>query len=177
VNALTGAEPIPEPTSEPSATEIDIASRLAGAESRDEIADAVLAGASAFVKRAALFIAQADRVLGWAAFPEPPEELRSFSLPFTEPSLFASLRNTDGFYVGPCPDSPGNRKILDAMGSSGSRLVVMVPITLKGKSVLFLFGEADPGAPPPPVPALKRLAAMTAISLEIVLLKNKLRNL
>jgi type II secretion system (T2SS) protein E len=169
------AAPAPAPAPAPSPT--DVAARLAAAESRDEIADAVLAGTAGLVKRAALFIAQSEGVLGWAARPDPPEELRTFSLSYSEPSLFASLRNTEGFYVGPCPDAPGNRKVLDALGIPGLPNVALVPITLKGKSVLFLLGETDAGGPAPPVPALKRLAAMTAIALEIVLLKNKLRNL
>jgi hypothetical protein len=165
------------PESEPSEAEIDLAGRLANAESRDEIADAVLASTAGLVKRAALFIAQAAGVLGWAARPDPTEQFRGFTLPYSDPSLFASLRNTEGFYVGPCPDLPGNKRMLAAFGSSGNPIVALVPITLRGKSVLFLLGEAEAGAPPPPVPALKRIAAMTAIALEIVLLKNKLRNL
>jgi hypothetical protein len=168
--------PMPPPAPAPPPPP-DAATRLANAESRDEIADAVLDAAAAFVSRAALFIAQAEGVLGWASRPEPPEELRTFSLPYAEPSLFASLRNTDGFYVGPVPELAGNRRMLEALGSTGTPTVALVPVTLKGKSVLFLLGESAAGAPPPPVPELKRLAAMTAISLEIVLLKNKLRNL
>ena len=170
--APTAPEPAPTAPEPP-----DVATRLANAESRDEIADAVLDAAASIVQRAALFIAQAEGILGWAAKPEPPEELRSFSLSYNEPSLFASLRNTDGFYVGPMPELAGNRRMLDALGSSGTPTVALVPVTLKGKSVLFLLGEAAAGSAPPPVPELKRLAAMTAIALEVVLLKNKLRNL
>jgi hypothetical protein len=64
-----------------------------------------------------------------------------------------------------------------ALGSTGTPAVALVPVTLKGKSVLFLYAETEAGGATPPVPELKRLAAMTAIALEIVLLKNKLRNL
>ena len=109
--------------------------------------------------------------------PEPPEGLRSFSVAFSEPSLFASLRNTDGFYVGPCPDLPGNRRVLEALGATFPAVVAAVPVTLKGKSVLFLLGEARPGEAPPKAMELKRLGALTAIALEILLLKNRLRSL
>lgn len=155
----------------------DLVASLSGAESRDEIATAVLGEASRLLHRAALFIAQADRVIGWAAVPEPPEGLRSFSMTFSEPSIFASLRNTDGFYVGPCPDLPGNRRILEALGTAFPTVVAAVPVTLKGKSVLFLLGEARPGEAPPKAMELKRLGALTAIALEILLLKNRLRSL
>ncbi|MBK6405079.1 MAG: hypothetical protein IPF66_08580 [Holophagales bacterium] len=155
----------------------DLVASLSGAESRDDIATAVLGEASRLLHRAALFIAQADRVIGWAAVPEPPDGLRSFSITFSEPSIFASLRNTDGFYVGPCPDLPGNRRVLEALGTAFPTIVAAVPVTLKGKSVLFLLGEARPGEAPPKAMELKRLGALTAIALEILLLKNRLRSL
>lgn len=150
---------------------------LARAESRDDIAAAVLREAGRLLKVAALFIAQADRVIGWAAVPEPPDGLRSFSIAFSEPSVFASLRNTDGFYVGPCPDLPGNRRILEALEAGFPAVVAAVPVTLKGKSILFLLGEVRPGEPPPKAMELKRLGALTAVALEILLLKNRLRSL
>ena len=92
-------------------------------------------------------------------------------------SLFASLRNTDGFYVGPCPDLPGNRRILEALGAAFPAAVAAVPVSLKGKSVLFLLGEVRPGEAPPKAMELKRLGALTAIALEILLLRYKLRSL
>jgi hypothetical protein len=155
----------------------DLVESLSRADSRDEIAAAVLREAGRLLNRAALFIAQADRVIGWAAVPEPPEGLRSFSVAFSEPSLFASLRNTDGFYVGPCPDLPGNRRVLEALGAAYPALVAAVPVTLKGKSVLFLIGVARAGEAPPKAMELKRLGALTAVALEILLLKNRLRSL
>lgn len=155
----------------------DLVSSLSRAESRDDVAAAVLGEAARLLRRAALFIAQPDRVIGWAAVPEPPEGLRSFSVAFSEPSLFASLRNTEGFYVGPCPDLPGNRRILEALGTSFPATVAAVPVSLKGKSVLFLFGEARPGEAPPKAMELKRLGVLTAVALEILLLKNRLRSL
>lgn len=155
----------------------DLIASLARAESRDDIAAAVLAEAGRLLQRAALFIAQADRVIGWAAVPEPPDGLRSFSVAYSEPSLFASLRNTDGFYVGPCPDLPGNRRVLEALGGAFPAVIAAVPVSLKGKSVLFLVGQARPGETPPKAMELKRLGALTAIALEILLLKNRLRSL
>ena len=155
----------------------DLVSSLSSAESRDEIASAVLKEAAATLARAALFIAQPDRVIGWAATPEPPEGLRSFSISYSEPSVFASLRNTDGFYVGPCPELPGNRRVVEALGGALPATIAVVPVTLKGKSVLFLFGEGRPAAPPPAPVVLRRLAAQTAVALEILLLRNRLRSL
>lgn len=179
VSALTAEEPAEEEHVEEPPEALDLVARLSRAESRDDIAEAILEAAAEHVKRAALFIVQADRVIGWSARPQPPDGFRSFAVKFSEPSLFATLRNTDGFYAGPLPDLPGNHKILAAIGSSGGvgTPVAVVPVTLRAKSVLFLLGEGEPGSPPPAAPPLRRLASMTAVSLEIVLLKNRLRQM
>ncbi len=150
--------------------------RLGAAANREDIAAAVLEESRKHVKRAALFIAQSDHVRGWAARPNAPT-LASFRLPDSEPSVFATLRNTEGFYVGPQPDLPGTAATLQALSSSGLGLMAVVPVNLKGKTVLYLYAEADSDEKPPSVPELKRLAAMAATALEIVLLKRRLGRL
>ena len=150
--------------------------RLGAARSRDDIANAVLDEAMRHVRRAALFVAYPDHVRGWAARPAAPA-LLSFHLPDTQPSVFATLRNTEGFYVGPQPDLPGTASTLAALGSEGRGQVGVVPVNLKGKTVLYLYGEAESNGRPVSVPVLKRLAAMAATALEIVLLKRRLGRL
>lgn len=150
--------------------------RLGAAQSRDDIAAAVLEESRRHVKRAALFVAYPDHVRGWASRPAAPA-LASFHLPDTEPSVFATLRNTEGFYVGPQPDLPGTASTLQALASNGLGLMAVVPVNLKGKTVLYLYGEAESDEKPPSVPALKRLAAMAATALEIVLLRRRLGRL
>jgi hypothetical protein len=150
--------------------------RLGAAQSRDDIGNVVLDESLRHVKRAALFVAFPDHVRGWASRPAAPA-FASFHLPDTEPSVFATLRNTEGFYVGPQPDLPGTAATLQALESDGLGLVAVVPVNLKGKTVLYLYGEAKSDEKPPPVPALKRLAAMAATALEIVLLRRRLGRL
>lgn len=166
----------PEPSPEAAAEE-KLLARLTGARHRDDVAEAVLDDALRHVTRAALFIAQPEAVLGWAARPAPTEAFSRFRLLDTVPSVFATLRNTEGFYVGPQPDLPGTASTLDALASNGLGLVAVVPVNLKGKTVVYLYGEAAEGARPPSIPALKRLAAMAATGLEIVLLKSRLTRL
>ena len=166
----------PEPSPEAAAEE-KLLARLAGARHRDDVAEAVLDDALRHVKRAALFIAQPEAVVGWAARPAPTDGFSRFRLLDTVPSVFATLRNTEGFYVGPQPDLPGTASTLDALASNGLGLVAVVPVNLKGKTVVYLYGEAAEGARPPSIPALKRLAAMAATGLEIVLLKSRLTRL
>jgi hypothetical protein len=160
-----------------SVAEDRLAARLADAKNRDDIADAVLEEAVHHVRRAALFIAHPDHVRGWASRPASPGGFSRLRLPDSEPSVFATLRNTEGFYVGPQPDLPGTASTLEALGSDGLGLVAVVPVNLKGKTVLYLYGEAESDDRPPSVPILKRLAAMAATALEIVLLKRRLGRL
>lgn len=166
----------PEPSPE-AAAEARLLARLSGARHRDDVAQAVLDEALRHARRAALFIAHPHHVSGWAAKPAPRDSFGRFHLPDTEPSVFATLRNTEGFYVGPQPDLPGTPVTLEALGSDGLGLVAVVPVSLKGKTVVYLYAEAPEGAKPPSIPALKRLAAMAAVGLEIVLLKNRLTRL
>lgn len=169
-------EPESHPTEDLLPEPLDLIARLSRAESRDDVAEAVLDAALEYVDRAVLVISQKDRVLGWAAKPVA-ENFRTFVLPYTEASVFATLKDSDSFYVGPPADLPGNRKIFRALGTKKKPTISVVPVTLKGKSVLFLFCETDADKPVPQIPPLRRLAAMTAVGLEIVLLKNRLRNL
>ena len=150
-----------------------LVARLGAARSRDDIADAVLEESMRYVRRAALFIAYPDHVRGWAARPSS-SAFSSLYLPDTQPSVFATLRNTEGFYVGPQPDLPGTASTLEALDSDGLGLIAVVPVNLKGKTVLYLYGEAESEEHPPSMPALRRLAAMAATALEIVLLKRRL---
>lgn len=168
-----------EPAAETAAelvSEDRLVARLGAARSRDDIADAVLDESMRHVRRAALFVAYPDHVRGWAARPASPA-FPSLRLPDTEPSVFATLRNTEGFYVGPQPDLPGTASTLEALASDGLGPMAVVPVNLKGKTVLYLYGEGESDERPPSVPALKRLAAMAATALEIVLLKGRLARL
>jgi hypothetical protein len=154
-----------------------LAARLTDARARDEVIDAVLAAAAHHATRAALFVVTGDEVAGWAARPEPPGDLRTFRLPLAEPSVFATLKNTEGYYVGSFMELPSTTRILKALGSAGSGSMAVVPITLKGRTVLYLWGESPSAENPPSVAALKRLAAMAATALEIVRLKKRLASL
>lgn len=154
-----------------------LAEQLGDAATNEDVIDAVLTAAGHFVRRAALFVVQGDFVAGWGALPDPPGDLREFRLPLAEASVFATLRDTQGFYVGTYMDLPSTVHVLAALGSDGLGTMAVVPVTLKGKTVLYLWGESESYARPPSVPTLKRLAAMTATGLEIVRLKSRLYTL
>lgn len=151
-----------------------LAEELGDATTNEDVIEAVLTAAGHYVRRAALFVVQGDSVAGWGAIPDPPGDIRQFHLPLSEASVFATLRDTEGFYVGTYMDLPSTVRVLRALGSDGLGTMAVVPVTLKGKTVLYLWGESESYTRPPSVPALKRLAAMMATGLEVVRLKSRL---
>ncbi|MGE5345796.1 MAG: hypothetical protein ACM3JH_07565 [Acidithiobacillales bacterium] len=154
-----------------------LAGTLGNARSNEDVVEAVLAAASNYVRRAALFVVDGEFVSAWGAIPEPETDIGEFRLPLSEASVFATLRDTEGFYVGPYMDLPSTVQVLKALGSDGLGTMAVVPVTLKGKTVLYLWGESESYTRPPSAPALKRLAAMLATGLELVRLKSRLYTL
>ncbi len=53
-------------------------------------------------------------------------------------------------------------------------IVGVVPVTMRGKTVLFLLGEAVGGSHTLQIPFLRHHASMTALALEILALRKKL---
>ena len=154
-----------------------LAASLGDARTNEDVVEAVLAAAGSYVRRAALFVVDGEFLAAWGAIPEPEIDIREFRLPLSEASVFATLRDTEGFYVGPYMDLPSTVKVLKALDSDGLGSMAVVPVTLKGKTVLYIWGESESNTRPPSVPALKRLAAMLATGLELVRLKSRLYTL
>jgi hypothetical protein len=151
-----------------------LATRLDLAHGTEEMGVAVLESLREKLDTVALFLVQGDRVTGWLARPELAKAPKKFSVPFSDPSFFTALRNTTGFFAGPCPDTAANRRILESIGVRYPAIVGVVPVTMRGKTVLFLLGEAVGGSHTLQIPFLRRHASMTALALEILALRKKL---
>ena len=154
-----------------------LGTRLAQASGPDEIGEALLEVLKEKVDTIALFMVKGDAVRGWRSRPAPPSSLSSFSIPFSEPSVFSSLRVTSGFFAGPCPDTPANRRILEQIGVRFPALIGVVPVTLKDRTVVFLVAEAAGGTQALQIPLLRRCAAQAATALEILALQKRLRGI
>ena len=151
-----------------------LATRLDRAGGTEDVGIAVLESLREKLDTVALFLVQGDRVSGWLTRPEPAKSPKEFSVPFSDPSLFTSLRNSTGVFAGPCPDTAANRRILESMGIRYPAIVGVVPVSMRGKTVLFLLGEAVGGAHALQIPALRRHASLTVLALEILALRKKL---
>jgi hypothetical protein len=172
---LTEAEPA-APLGGASLLTLEEAGRaLQKAETRDEVAEAMLAYAAGQVRRAALFIHQKERVLGWAGRGDglDAERLRGLQLPLDAPSIFTTLGG-GRHYLGGVPDTPANREIYQALGGKVPGFILLAPIVIKGRPAAVLYAD-DAGQPlTAKLDELLRLSRMAAIALEILILRAKI---
>ena len=91
---------------------------LARADSREEIADLVIAYLADRFERAAIFLIRGDTAIGWKGVlhREPLPEIADIRIPLGEPSVLKAVVDGSGLYLGPLADTPMNAKILEGMG-------------------------------------------------------------
>ncbi len=151
---------------------------LAYAERPDEIGAAILDSLPDGVGAAALFRVQGDQATIWRARPESRNGKHDISVQLSEPSLFATLRNSGGVFTGPCPDTPADRRILEALGAGFPAVIGVVPVTIREKTVLFLLTVESPGGPHAIQDRLLRwYAEVTGIALQMFALKSRLKEI
>jgi len=142
----------------------------------DELAVVLLGFLKETVGPAALYRVRGDDAVLWRAWPASALA-PSLSIPFSASSLFASLRNAADVFAGPCPDTRENRQIFASVGGRLPGSVVVVPVNLNERTVLYVV--AHPGASEQTLdtPSLGRLARITATALGLVALHRRLLSL
>jgi hypothetical protein len=148
------APPIPEleftleersaATPAPSATPAAVRERMLGAETRDDIAEAVLDRLGPEFALVALFIARKSDVIGWNARGEglSRTRFRALRFPSTEPSLLLTARLSGIPYRGMFTDLPAHGPLFEAIGRKPARVAIL-PVSLGKRVVAMLM--VDPG--------------------------------
>jgi hypothetical protein len=133
--------------------------------SRDEIFAASLDALGRRFRTGAVFAARKEGVAGWAGVGESGEirGVRSFSLPWTEPSLFLNVKTSCSFYLGPLPPLPRHRDLATALGGWPSECLLQ-PVVIRDRVVAFLYAESAPpqGATPADLAYIRQLASDVA---------------
>ncbi len=159
-------------------TTMDVVSkRLREAETRDEVFDAVLDFTVSKFRRAALFVVQQERVLGWSGRGGglQPLRTRNVTVPLDRPSLFVFFRSGGDYYYGPVPDLPANAKFYLDLGCPPPARVLLVPLALLGRPAVILYADNGPEtAFAPDIQEFRRLLQKAALALEVLILKNKI---
>lgn len=176
------AERAPRPAEDAAASDeerLQEATRaLRDAEIRDEIAEVLLDFCAPYFRRRLLLIQRQGRIVGWRGSGEGVlgESVRAIEIPADEPSVFANVRQSGNFWLGPLPPLEANRTLELGLGGSHPKTCLVLPITVRAKTIGYLYGDnAGEGVAGAPVAVFRRLLAKTSIAFEIYILKNKMR--
>ncbi|HEV8699766.1 MAG TPA: hypothetical protein VGV60_00650 [Candidatus Polarisedimenticolia bacterium] len=154
-----------------------VSASLREAETRDDVFDAVLDFTATRFLRAALFVAQPDRVLGWSGRGGglAPTRVRNVIVPLDRPSLFLFVRSGADYFYGPVPDLPANAKFYLDLGCPPPARVLLMPLTIAERPAGILYADNGPDSSmAPDVQEFRRLLKKAAMALEILILRNKI---
>jgi hypothetical protein len=100
------------------------------------------------------------------------------SVPVGSGTIFDTALQSRDFYFGVVPGLPANRDLFTALGGRLPASVMLLPVVVGGRTVALLYLDGDDGPlPRPDIPLMRRVAAKTSLAFELLLLRNKLRNL
>jgi hypothetical protein len=153
---------------------------LASARDRDGLAEALFAFCAGRSSRSGLFAVGKEAVRGIAgrgrAF--TGDALRRLTVPAGSGTLFDTALQSRDFYFGVVPALPGNRDLYTALGGRLPANVMLLPIVIKERTVALLYLDGDDGPlPQPDIPLMRRVAVKAGLAFEMLLLRNKLREI
>ncbi len=153
---------------------------LQNAEMRDDIADAVLAFCEPLFRRRMMLAVWGGTVMGWRVEGDGLDQakVRAIAIPLDEPSVFVGLTRGADFWLGPLPTMPRNVEIVLGLGGTSPEECFILPITVRDKTVCFLYGD-NVGGPVGELPLaeLRRLGAKASLAFQVYLMKSKIRTL
>jgi hypothetical protein len=104
--------------------------------------------------------------------------LRKLSVPVGSGTLFDTALQSRDFYFGVVPSLPANRDLYTALGGRLPANVMLFPVIVKERTVALLYLDGDDAPlPRPDIPLMRRVAAKAGLAFEMLLLRNKLREI
>ena len=168
-------QPVPSDSAE---ERLEFAARaLLEAEMREEIADAVFAFCTPYLRRRLLLAVREGIIMGWRGEGEgiDPLWVRSISIPVEEPTVFNQLAHGGELWLGPLPRMAGHQDLLLGLGGQEAAACLVLPIQVRSRVIAYLYGDNLEGdLEALPVATLRRLAAKTGLALEVTMLRNKI---
>ena len=156
------------------------ADALQNAEMRDDIADAVLGFCAPLFRRRLMLVVRKGTVMGWRGEGNgiDQERIRAISIPLGEPSVFVGLTQGTEFWLGPLPQMPRNLELVTGLGGAAPKDCFILPITVREKTVCFLYVDnGEEGVGGLPTADLRRLAAKAGLAFQVYIMKGKIRTL
>lgn len=154
-----------------------IRAQLEQCETRDEVLASLVAFAQQFFSYVVLFGVHDEVAEGRDAFGAGAslEKVKSLRVPLTS-GMLARARRTSAPCFGRLDDDESDRKLASELGRDGRHSSVALPIALRGRVILLLWGDC--GGDPLELSTLGELLAMTgafADALERLIVKKKAR--
>lgn len=169
--------PLVEALPAPAPVDFDEArKRLAHAKSRDDILDVVVAFSRSVFEFCVLFVVHGRVAEGRAAVwgDRLKSDLEHLSVPLDQGGMFQTAFETRSFYLGPPGGSSADDDSLRALGRSSLANCAILPVTLRHRVILLIYGDrADRGVEPERVAAMVRLNQLVAEAFERLLLERK----
>ena len=153
---------------------------LAAAEDSNRIAEALVDFCRGRARRVALFAVVRDglRTVAGRGRGLEDESLRNATLPIEPSSLFDGVLESHELFFGVVPPVPPNQDLYSALGGRLPAMAMIVPITVKGRTVALLYlDDDDRPITQPDIPVMRRAAAKAGLAFEILLLRAKLHKL
>src|SRR6185295_8955967 len=147
---------------------------------REELADEIVGFMAARYRRVAIFSVRQDLATGWmGAGPGLDlDRLLDLAIPLDEPSIFSPVQASQSVFVGLPIPGPRSQAFYAHLGTSAPPNLLLVPVTLRDRLVAILYADnLNDALGAIDMAIWKRLAQMIAMSLEILILKNKMRKM
>ncbi len=184
--AGSGPAPAPPPAEEPApvpgpARVQEIAKETRSPALRGEITLKLMRSAARLVSRGLLVVVRGDEVQGTVNFGLTPDDretpVRSIRLPLGEPSVFSDVIDRRETYRGPLPDVPQNRRLVQMLGGTNPREVVLVPMIVRESVELIFYGDNLPqGGPIGPTEELEWAMTEASLAMEKEALEQRIRD-
>jgi hypothetical protein len=147
---------------------------------RDGLAAALLDFCTSRMRRAALFAVSREGIRGVHGRGPgmEPERVRAVSFPRGGSSILDTALGSKDFYFGVVPKLPANHDLYSVLGGILPSAALVLPVPVKGRVAALLY--LDEGERPltrPDIPLMRRVAAKAGLALELLLLRQKLREI
>ena len=150
---------------------------LHNASSRDEVMRSFFDFCAQYFEYAVLFTVHGDLAEGWDAHGPGADRqsVASIAVPVDGPGSFAAARAAGTFRLGQLEATQVDERLLRDLGRTGDRAVLIVPVTVRGRCVLLLYGDhGNESVELESVGDVIGFAALASSALERVILQRKL---
>lgn len=154
---------------------LDLEEGLAKANSRDDVADALIAHLAGQFDRTALFLLRNGTLCGWRALcgHQPRGGFDGVRIPVAGSAVLESVVPGKSPFLGRVPEPPLMEQLQRALGFPPEK-IVLLPLILAGRTVGVLYVEDASPTLCERVADLQKLLGKASCALEILILRNKL---